>query len=111
MYTREQSICDYTEYIEEHVSNVKEAWNTLFKPYLSASDEEAYELAAVDAETFRTALLESEVLTLNHDGSKYDPEEFEAYRIHFYPTQEDQALLEYDLYDDQIEFSRAFARH
>ena len=111
MYTLDMSTRDYGDYVEEHMSNVRKAWNDLFLPYYSAGDDEARELAGVDADTLYDALVESESLVAIHDASKYDDEEFEPYRIHFYPTPEEKDAIERGSYDDKAAFTEAFAHH
>ena len=75
----------YKEYIDNHRQNVQKAWTIMksnsecmihISKYLNTSIE-----AAID-------LIDN--LIINHDMSKYDEFEFNAYRKEFYPVSEDE---------------------
>lgn len=65
----------YTDYINEHISNVMKAFNMYGKELCNRLnlDEESIR--------FQCSL---------HDRSKYDTNEFIGYRIRFYPTEEEK---------------------
>lgn len=68
----------YLAYIENHVSNVYKVYQQIkgdLKSIITLTDDE-----------WKT--LERNIL--EHDASKYSDEEFEPYRAHFYPVDEDE---------------------
>lgn len=68
----------YLAYIENHVSNVYKVYQQIkgdLKSIITLTDDE-----------WKT--LEHNIL--EHDASKYSDEEFEPYRAHFYPVDEDE---------------------
>lgn len=82
---------EYRKYIEEHRKFVKQAFENLLKSNI-------LQLDAGDLEQLR---IEIE----NHDMSKYDEEEFEPYRKHFYPCSFENAN------DTKAEFDKAKEHH
>lgn len=69
---------EYRRYIDEHISNVRWAFEKHFLLLLSADD--------IDDE-LKEAINKASLAIPYHDQSKYEPEEFEGYRMHFYPTE------------------------
>lgn len=79
---------EYTAYIDEHVKNVKAAFYNLFrnpaKPVIKIGNLEGPKLER---------LLRQVEMKINvHDSSKYTPEEFDAYRRRFFPTDQEKRL-------------------
>ena len=68
---------EYRRYIDEHISNVRKAFETRFIPLLS--DPEV-------GEDLKEAINKASLIIPYHDQSKYMPIEFDGYRAHFYPT-------------------------
>lgn len=85
----------YSEYIFNHVSNVLRSWEELLRPALEQHMDQFglkdYDLDAI-----------SEVLQ-NHDQSKWQSPEWDAYLNHFYPTD--------DYPDDKEKFDKAWLHH
>lgn len=67
---------EYTEYIDNHISNVKKA----FKKYVSK----------INDDFIKTHLEELEDRINHHDESKFSDEEFEAYRANYYPISDEE---------------------
>ena len=77
--TQEQSIEKYKEYLTGHISNVAKALEvlaTLDIPYVTEHIEELREIVK------------------EHDASKYEEPEWSAYLHHFYPTNDEEAMME-----------------
>ena len=91
-YKKEQ---EYLRYLITHISYVQDAHLHHFAPLLGIISEE------VDG-----AIRESGELVLLHDKSKFGEPEFSAYRIHFYPTDEEKNS---DLYNTTYQNKMDFA--
>ena len=77
--TQEQSIEKYKEYLTGHIGNVAKALEvlaTLDIPYVTEHIEELREIVK------------------EHDASKYEEPEWSAYLHHFYPTNDEEAMME-----------------
>ena len=77
--TQEQSIEKYKEYLTGHIGNVAKALEvlvTLDIPYVTEHIEELREIVK------------------KHDASKYEEPEWSAYLHHFYPTNDEEAMME-----------------
>lgn len=87
---------EYKKYLTFHIQNVEEAYHRLIEP-LSHQ---------YDTETDNAILLCGEYITL-HDLSKLSKDEFDSYRIHFYPTdkEKEQGLV------DEEQFNKACEHH
>lgn len=83
---------EYTAYIDEHIKNVKTAFQNLFrnpeKPFTN--------FHGIKGGKLENILNNLEMLIDNHDSSKYIDEEFEGYRAHFYPTMKESQRMETD---------------
>ena len=77
--TQKQSIEKYKEYLTGHISNVAKALEvlaTLDIPYVTEHIDELREIVK------------------EHDASKYEEPEWSAYLHHFYPTNDEEAMME-----------------
>ena len=77
--TQKQSIEKYKEYLTGHIGNVAkslEVLATLDIPYVTEHIEELREIVK------------------EHDASKYEEPEWSAYLHHFYPTNDEEAMME-----------------
>ena len=77
--TQKQSIEKYKEYLTGHIGNVAKALEvlaTLDIPYVTEHIEELREIVK------------------EHDASKYEEPEWSAYLHHFYPTNDEEAMME-----------------
>ena len=77
--TQKQSIEKYKEYLIGHISNVAKALEvlaTLDIPYVTKHIDELREIVK------------------EHDASKYEEPEWSAYLHHFYPTNDEEAMME-----------------
>lgn len=77
----------YDEYLEEHIDNVKKAYNLLVKEGIFEEDEI------------------TESIINEHDKSKYDKEEYYPYGEYFYGDKKDVE------HKDDIEFQNAWLHH
>ena len=74
---------EYCKYIDDHIDGVKRAFQELFvDKHPIIPGYEKWELSIMEA-------LEKRIN--KHDASKYQDEEFEPYRRHFYPTDAEKA--------------------
>lgn len=82
----------YVGYIDEHIANVKLAYNKLFcnpdKPFTN--------FHGIQGEKLKRILAKLEMAINCHDSSKYLDSEFEGYRNHFYPTVLEQERMKED---------------
>ena len=77
--TQEQSIKKYKEYLTGHIGNVAKALEvlaTLDIPYVTKHIDELREIVK------------------EHDASKYEEPEWSAYLHHFYPTNDEEGMME-----------------
>ena len=77
--TQKQSIEKYKEYLTGHIGNVAKALEvlaTLDIPYMTEHIDELREIVK------------------EHDASKYEEPEWSAYLHHFYPTNDEEAMME-----------------
>ena len=77
--TQKQSIEKYKEYLTGHIGNVAKALEvlaTLDIPYVTEHIDELREIVK------------------EHDASKYEEPEWSAYLHHFYPTNDEEAMME-----------------
>ena len=77
---------EYLAYIKEHIDNVKHAWENMIsipeiQEFLSGF-ENSRQLIAITADNIKV-----------HDQSKYSDEEFEPYRINYFPVNEEEKDL------------------
>ena len=91
----------YRAYVDEHIKNVKVAFN-MFKDIiyneiiLKRSKSPDKDILMQDVE------LKCDI----HDNSKYGIEEFDQYRQHFYPSKEDD-----EGYDSELDYRTAWVHH
>lgn len=94
------------EYIDEHILNVHKAFNNYFLVLLDRQDIND-DLFVIE---LKKAIYDCSKLILVHDISKYSNEEFDAYRLKFYPTDEEKNSPEYEDRVKEI-FEPAWAHH
>lgn len=63
---------EYLQYLDDHISNVKYSWYNMLKPSMLEDGYDQQDLA------------DAEMCIENHDLSKYDDDEFDAYCNYFY---------------------------
>lgn len=78
---------EYMAYIDEHINNVKKA----FKLFSSIDWRNNPEIQ----EAIKETIVEIE----SHDSSKYSEEEFEYYRMHFYPINDEEKKISEEMFD------------
>lgn len=83
---------EYTSYIDEHIANVKTAFQNLFRN----PDKPFTNFHGITGDKLAKVLDTLEMLVANHDSTKYIDEEFEGYRAHFYPTTKESQRMETD---------------
>ena len=77
--TQEQAIEQYKEYLEGHIGNVAKALEVLYTldiPYVVENIDKLREIVK------------------QHDASKYEEPEWSAYLHHFYPTNDEEGMME-----------------
>ena len=90
---------EYKCYILQHLANIKKAY-ILYKDFLI----EKLELRDSDVKVLSNLVKE-------HDDSKWDIEEFDAYRKHFYPTLQENEMVK-DMKDRlEKDFDAAWEHH
>lgn len=78
---------EYVDYINEHIDNVKKAYQKLFV------DNSAYVInSSDDPEAMKEAIENLYQFIKVHDYSKFSEEEFEPYRVKYFPTNEEKNL-------------------
>ncbi len=75
---------EYFAYINEHKNNVLKAYENLFK-----ANSNFFEISGNTDILEAMGLLETNHLLEQHDDTKYSDEEFDAYRVKFYPTKDE----------------------
>lgn len=89
----------YKKYVDEHRANVKKAWENI-KNNKKIMDYVKQETGSIE---FFRMQLDSQVQC--HDMSKYDLEEWEAYRINHFPV-DDQ-----EIEDNKADYDKAWIHH
>lgn len=90
---------EYKKYVDEHISNVKTAWN-----HMKANHEcMDYIKSIVNDFYFITVIIDS--LVASHDMSKYGLEEWEPYRKNFNPVNDEEKN------DNIAAFEKAWEHH
>lgn len=80
---------EYYDYLEQHISNVQRSWEQFLAPVIAENYPKEY-IACCKA-------------IQEHDASKYEVDEFDAYCDYFYPTK--------DYPKDEVAFDRAWLHH
>lgn len=81
---------EYLEYIKEHIAFVQEAFELYMRPLLNKNSI----CTTVSDEKLKEAILELEPLLDTHDASKFSDDEFDGYRLKWYPTKLESDLDE-----------------
>lgn len=91
----------YKEYINEHRLNVQKAWNVM------KNNSECRNLITkvISNTNLDTTIKLVDDLIIHHDESKYEPEEFYAYRANFFPISPEEKNL------NKEEFDKAWKHH
>ena len=90
----------YENYIKNHINNVIEAYNHFFIPILDLDVRN----------DIKFAILQCGKQIYKHDQSKWFPEEFDAYRKYFYPTDKEKANKNFKILI-KSEFDKAWEHH
>ena len=78
---------EYLAYIDNHITNVKTAFNILFKKPFNEIDAQELQISIEDLNKARNKVKDS---LDKHDISKYSDEEFDAYRLKYFMTKSEQ---------------------
>ena len=84
----------YLAYIDNHISNIDEAYGILFKKPFTELDAQELEIPLEQLKSARNRMKND---LDNHDISKYSDEEFEGYRAKYFMTTEEQNNYDNDL--------------
>lgn len=112
-YAREKNLkeYEYLNYLKNHINKVKEAYYNKFVPLLSDDTEARIILKTITVNEFKEAIRNAENNIIKHDESKYYDEEFNHYRIRFYPTIEEKEWLKANYGNNEDEFVEEAWRH
>lgn len=100
-------INEYKKYIADHINNVVWAYHKHFEPL---KDYENLNSVYFTSHDLSIAFINLDKTIEDHDKSKYSLEEFEPYRKHFYPTEDEKSEAGY-ANKDRIEFEKAWTHH
>ena len=98
---------EYLNYIEEHIGNVKLAYQTFLVPLLSNE----ISCNTVSESTLKEAIKLAEQRIQIHDESKYSDEEFKPYRVHHHPTRIELQLDEDTKNENERLYEKAWEHH
>ena len=99
---------EYINYIIEHINNVYNVYETLFE------DGKRYLPTGITEEEYNNAIENIKQEVKEHDKSKFGEEEFDAYRINFYPTKKEKEKMDSDIdFFNEVKnnFQNAFKHH
>lgn len=101
---------EYTRYIADHINNVRKAFQELF-----ISRKDTLLTDSISNQEFVEAIenLTSTGAIWSHDYSKFGDEEFEPYRLKFYPTKDEEKMMEDQSYAAELQekFDNAWMYH
>ena len=100
---------NYINYLETHISNVKKAYITLFLPLVSK--ELVFDDAPFSPTEFKNAILAAKSAVRMHDMSKWGDAEFEPYRAHWDPTDEEKNRGQEYQTEVDIAYQNAWVHH
>lgn len=100
---------DYISYLETHISNVKKAYINLFLPLVSK--ELVFNDAPFSPQEFKDAIILAKSAVRMHDMSKWGEAEFEPYRAHWNPTDEEKLRGEEYQTEVEIAYQNAWEHH
>ena len=83
---------EYLDYINEHIGNVRKAYNMYMVPLLNMNNISPL----VSDEELKTAIRNLEPLLDTHDASKFSDAEFDGYRCKWHPTKAEEAKMKED---------------
>ena len=88
---KEECEKNYTDYVQNHIKNVQKAWNN--------------EVSNIDDEFIQTHKDELTEQIKHHDESKWDTDEFDAYRANYNPIDDQEKI------DNEANFQAAWYHH
>lgn len=101
---------EYLNYIDEHIRNVKSAYNNLFRSF---KEEDANEIG-IPYNNMQSAKRMCNIILDSHDESKYEDEEFYGYRNKYYMTDKEQKKYDNDrAYSKEVDenYEKAWEHH
>ena len=102
---------EYIRYIDDHVSNVVEAFNKYFLPYLDMNATIYIAFTTFSFNDFENAIRMKAETIKDHDASKYTDIEFIPYRKHWYPTSYEKSLSDEEKADIEKSYEDAWTHH
>ena len=100
---RNQKEQEYLDYINLHRSNVKKAFYNYFKPLLD-KEISPDENMPFSVEEFKSTISNMDSRIEEHDQSKFGDNEFDGYRMKYYPTKYELSIPDFDeLSSDRVE--------
>ena len=88
---KEECEKNYTDYVQNHIKNVQKAWNN--------------EVSNIDDEFIQSHKDELTEQIKHHDESKWDTDEFDAYRANYNPIDDQEKI------DNEANFQAAWYHH
>lgn len=88
---KEECEKNYTDYVQNHIKNVQKAWND--------------EVSNINDEFIQAHKDELTEQIKHHDESKWDTDEFDAYRANYNPTDDQEKI------DNEANFQAAWYHH
>lgn len=97
---------EYTEYIKNHILNVQKAFLRYFVPLLERTNISTL----ISDEELKNAIEIASTTIQYHDNSKWSDDEFDGYRMKYYPTVKEKADPDFQKLADE-KFEKAWESH
>lgn len=104
----------YMDYLENHINGVKKAYKTLFLPLLNKESRlftQPVNKALYTRKDLFYAIRDLQDAINHHDDSKYSDYEFEPYRQHWDPTEEEKSLSQEEKDTMEEAYQDAWVHH
>lgn len=98
---------EYYDYIVGHIDNVRKCYELYFRPLLAKTSI----CNSVSDEELKQAIITCDEIIKTHDDSKFGEDEFDAYRVKYYPTKEEENLDDYTKKDIEEKSEQAWKHH
>lgn len=100
---------EYYDYIVDHVKRVQQMYEKLFVNNMGVLSTNS-----ISRSEYIKAIKDCKECIMNHDSSKYGEEEFDPYRVNYYPTDLEKQMINDDqTYADTVSmcFENAWVHH
>ena len=106
---RVQKEKDYMDYLDKHINGVKTVYKRLFVPMIDNKVD--CDDALFTYEELRNAIIQVKDAVEHHDESKYGELEFNAYRAHWNPTDEEKTRDQDYQNEVDLKYQEAWVNH